>query len=397
MTSPPFDNTMHDEIDIDTSFLDSECPFSSDISQRSDWVFDDDEDYDGDTYSNCSSQNNSTSSSNNSIEYSHSPEQLTNRGKRSDRTLATTTITKKQRYVRPDVRVEHTYRDRSNLPSHLTSNDTVFGHGKNKHEVKFPSKLHVALDEIENDGFGDIISWQPHGRCFVVHQPKRFAVLLAAYFPGISKFASFQRQLNLYGFRRISSGNDKNGYYHECFLRYRPDLLQFMHRVSLKGIGVRVRSIAAEEPNFYQMPFVQPINAATATTAASSIVHRDLYITPPMLIPSTCDFGAVTCTAPTANTVREMASPTLSANMKHDIDTEAMKSRTPPTPPATVLDISSSLNNYALHHHTDLESFDETDFAMLLKILEPRPLPPWPMQRLSSGNQDIYVAHSMPY
>jgi hypothetical protein len=87
----------------------------------------------------------------------------------------------------------------------------------------------------------------------------------------------------------------------------------------------------------------------------------------------------------------------LSANMKHDIDTEAMKSRTSPTPPATVLDISSSLNNYALHHHTDLESFDETDFAMLLKILEPRPLPPWPMQRLSSGNQDIYVAHSMPY
>ena len=38
----------------------------------------------------------------------------------------------------------------------------------------FPIRLHQVLDKVENDGLDDIISWQPHGRCFVIHQPKQF-------------------------------------------------------------------------------------------------------------------------------------------------------------------------------------------------------------------------------
>ena len=38
----------------------------------------------------------------------------------------------------------------------------------------FPVKLHAVLSQVEADGFSHIISWQPHGRCFVIHQPKEF-------------------------------------------------------------------------------------------------------------------------------------------------------------------------------------------------------------------------------
>lgn len=63
--------------------------------------------------------------------------------------------------------------------------------------VAFPMKLHAMLDQIEKDGLGHIISWQPHGRCFVVHKPKQFVEdVLQQYFKQ-SKMTSFQRQLNL--------------------------------------------------------------------------------------------------------------------------------------------------------------------------------------------------------
>lgn len=40
--------------------------------------------------------------------------------------------------------------------------------------VAFPIKLHEVLEQVEADGLGHIISWQAHGRCFVIHNPKEF-------------------------------------------------------------------------------------------------------------------------------------------------------------------------------------------------------------------------------
>lgn len=41
-------------------------------------------------------------------------------------------------------------------------------------EENFPVKLHYMLTELETDGMEDIISWQPHGRSFLVHKQLRF-------------------------------------------------------------------------------------------------------------------------------------------------------------------------------------------------------------------------------
>jgi hypothetical protein len=146
------------------------------------------------------------------------------------------------------LQVHHRYHDLSreaasnqgNIPSFAVTNS-------------FPYKLYDMLERVEAEGLSHIVSWQPHGRCFVVHKPNEFKLLLPKFFT-LSKVASFQRQLNLYGFLRLTKGLDKNGYYHERMLRGMPWLLENMQRHKVKGTLVRAKSNPAEEPNFYSMP-----------------------------------------------------------------------------------------------------------------------------------------------
>ena len=72
------------------------------------------------------------------------------------------------------------------------------------------------------------------GRCFFVRNKSEFVSrTLAGWFP-FSKFASFQRQLNLYGFELINTGPARGGYYHELFVKDRPELCRRMRRVAVK-------------------------------------------------------------------------------------------------------------------------------------------------------------------
>mmetsp|Transcript_27951 Transcript_27951/g.43422 ORF Transcript_27951/g.43422 Transcript_27951/m.43422 type:complete len:445 (-) Transcript_27951:254-1588(-) len=120
----------------------------------------------------------------------------------------------------------------------------------------FPVKLHKLLDQIEGTELSSIVSWQPHGRAFIVHNQFRFVEeILAKYFRQ-SKLTSFQRQLNLYGFFRITRGMDAGSYYNEKFLRGKPYLAKLVVRTRVKGTGFKASSNPEQEPKFYDMPFV---------------------------------------------------------------------------------------------------------------------------------------------
>ncbi|KAL7466145.1 hypothetical protein ACHAXS_006431, partial [Conticribra weissflogii] len=99
---------------------------------------------------------------------------------------------------------------------------------------------------------------QPHGRCFLVHEPQEFVDKVLSIYFGQTKIASFQRQLNMYGFLRLTKGRDKGCYYHELFLKHKLFLCQDIARISLKGTGVKIKVDRSSEPDFYSMPFVEP-------------------------------------------------------------------------------------------------------------------------------------------
>jgi hypothetical protein len=110
----------------------------------------------------------------------------------------------------------------------------------------FPEKLHRMLKEVEETGLSEIISFFPHGRAFAVHNPTRFVNEIMPRYFRQSRLSSFQRQLNLYGFTRISSGSDAGGYYHELFLKGRPNLSVHMRRVGVPQAAKHLRPSSNE-------------------------------------------------------------------------------------------------------------------------------------------------------
>jgi len=109
---------------------------------------------------------------------------------------------------------KHNYHDHSNDPAPKDA-DTYLASSLTSSSVAFPLKVYECLSHVEEEGVSDILSWQPHGRAFIVHKPEEFRDLVLPRFFTLKKIASFQRQLNLYGFKRLTRGADRGAYYHE--------------------------------------------------------------------------------------------------------------------------------------------------------------------------------------
>ena len=109
----------------------------------------------------------------------------------------------------------------------------------------FPEKLMEMLTAEANNQ--TLCGWLPHGRAFIVRKPKQFTQEIMPKYFRQSKLTSFQRQLNLYGFRRITQGADAGAYYHELFLRGRPQLCMRMNRQKVKGTGHKQPADAQSE------------------------------------------------------------------------------------------------------------------------------------------------------
>ena len=171
------------------------------------------------------------------------------------------------------------YRDYSNAPAPASdSSQPKYRGGISTH---FPEVLHAMLTLAEVDEYDSICSWEPHGRAFAVHSREKFVKKVLPRFFRQSHFASFQRQLNLYGFQRLSSSSirrssvDKDPtssgdasrsavgasavaavYYHPMFLRTRHDLCLDIQRATEKEIREKKRGrvLTLPDPDFSQYP-----------------------------------------------------------------------------------------------------------------------------------------------
>ncbi|KAL7531997.1 hypothetical protein ACHAXR_007560 [Thalassiosira sp. AJA248-18] len=151
--------------------------------------------------------------------------------------------------------VDHTYRDYSTIEVPRDEKERAEGKRANKKAIPcFPEKLHVILS---NSQYSHIIRWQPHGRSWkVVDKHLLTTIILPDHFSH-GNFASFNRSVNGWGFKPSNSlFQDKNTYYHECFLRGRPELTSLLQRLMNPGKRLPNKS---GEPDFYEISRKYPL------------------------------------------------------------------------------------------------------------------------------------------
>jgi HSF-type DNA-binding len=156
---------------------------------------------------------------------------------------------------------------------------------------RFPSQLHRMLEGVSASGHSSIVRWLPHGRGFKIYNRSSFVEdVLPVYFPFQTEFASFRRQLNLYGFLRLNcSGHDKNGYYHGLFLRGRPQMATLIPRKVGTRPNVKYTYDPDTAPDFYSMPWLpeavhglQPVVQATIGNLLpdTAVTERTVHASP---------------------------------------------------------------------------------------------------------------------
>lgn len=132
-------------------------------------------------------------------------------------------------------------------------------------DQKLPPKLNVILSDPETQ---HIISWMPHGRSWRIHKPHTFEQQVMPKYFKHTKWNSFIRLVNAWGFRRMVKGSDRGAYYHELFLRGMTHLHEKMHR--LTGKETKPYFDPELEPNFYCnnifKPLLSTIEAAQSPT-----------------------------------------------------------------------------------------------------------------------------------
>merc|ERR1719401_2190348 len=112
-----------------------------------------------------------------------------------------------------------------------------------KRNVLFPVKLHELLCHSSTDN--SLISWNPEGTFFIIHDPLRFSEEISPKTFRTSTYSSFTRQLKIYDFKRVAEMEyfKDQAYYHELFLRAKPELCRKMKRISVmknkNGLNVK--------------------------------------------------------------------------------------------------------------------------------------------------------------
>lgn len=73
--------------------------------------------------------------------------------------------------------VDHTYHDHLHDPYDLPPTISLDSRKKGPRggvTVAFPEKLHEMLSVVGSEGVDEVVSWLPHGRCFMVRKKRDF-------------------------------------------------------------------------------------------------------------------------------------------------------------------------------------------------------------------------------
>ncbi|KAJ3700134.1 hypothetical protein LUZ61_003839 [Rhynchospora tenuis] len=115
------------------------------------------------------------------------------------------------------------------------------------HETPIPPFLSKTYDIVDDPSVDSVVSWSPAGNSFVVWDPHLFERAVLPRNFKHSNFSSFVRQLNTYGFRKISA--ERWEFAHEWFLRGNKQLLKSINRRRSHAGGQTSSSLAIVRPS----------------------------------------------------------------------------------------------------------------------------------------------------
>ena len=108
----------------------------------------------------------------------------------------------------------------------LEANDSISEKEKRSLQtLRFPELLRTILDEEQHSS---IISWQNDGISFAIHDKSLFETIVMPLYFQTNKWKSFQKQLNIYGFRKFNG--QRRVHYHQFFVQDEPVLMTLMKR-----------------------------------------------------------------------------------------------------------------------------------------------------------------------
>eukprot|EP00934_Nitzschia_sp_Nitz4_P002679 Nitzschia sp. Nitz4//scaffold22_size323478//22591//25338//NITZ4_000495-RA/size323478-processed-gene-0.381-mRNA-1//1//CDS//3329542899//2669//frame0 len=109
--------------------------------------------------------------------------------------------------------------------------------------------IHEMLEDADAEHHTHIVSWQPHGRAFKIHNEELFVRdVMPRYFK--AKIGSFRRWLRAWGFVRMTEGKDRGAWYHRYFVRGVTTLCRNMTRQQMAQAMVNWPP-AGQVPDFY--------------------------------------------------------------------------------------------------------------------------------------------------
>jgi len=102
------------------------------------------------------------------------------------------------------------------------ANDNTIVMSCAKKKEIFPQKL---MDILADSSLSEIVCWLPHNQSFVIIRPDLFCEqVLPRYQQPATKYPSFTRKLNRWGFRQATRGADTGAFHHPFFRRDQPEL-----------------------------------------------------------------------------------------------------------------------------------------------------------------------------